>query len=551
MIAPESPTDYSKVSKTELIERLRALEARAPLEEPITRQLLSRTALFDSEERLRAILDTAVEGIITIDERGIVESMNRAAESLFGFQSAEVVGRNVSMLMPSPYREAHDGYLDRYLKTGHAKIIGIGREVVGQRKDGSVFPMDLSVSEVRLADRRLFTGFVRDITERKEAEKRLSYYAAIVESTEDAIVAKTLDGIITSWNRGAESLFGYSREEAIGQPIMMLIPPDRAGEEHAILKSVREGLPVGRFETVRRRKDGRLIDVSVTISPIRAPDGTIIGASKVARDITDRKHAEARLAALAQTLAEKNRELETIVYIASHDLRSPLVNIQGFSRELSHACAALRERLASGSAGDQDRVEIRRLLDEDIPEALEYIEAGVTKIDSLLAGFLRYSRLGRVALRIEKLDMNAILASIMNAMEFQVKRDAVRVTVEPLPHCRGDATLISQVFSNLIENAVKYRSPHRPCEIVVSGKLENDCAIFAVRDNGRGIAPEHQAKVFEIFHRLNPNESEGEGLGLTITQRILERHGGRIWVESRPDAGATFFVSLPLAPEAK
>lgn len=546
-------TDYSQMTRAELVARLQALETRSPGENsPLspTRRNLADTALFDSEERLRAILDTAVEGIITIDERGIIESMNRAAQKLFGYEASEMIGRNVSALMPSPYREAHDGYIGKYIATGRAKIIGIGREVIGLRKSGEVFPMDLAVSEVRLADRRLFTGFVRDITERKEAEKRLSYYAAIVESTEDAIVGKNLNGVIISWNKGAESLFGYSREEAIGQAVSILLPPDRIAEEEAIMRTIIQGLSVERFETVRRRKDGRMIDISVTISPIRTPDGTIIGASKVARDITDRKRAEEKLAALAHTLAEKNKELETIVYIASHDLRSPLVNIQGFSRELAHACEALRSRLTAGFK-ESDRAELKRLLDEDIPEALEYIQAGVTKIDSLLSGFLRYSRLGRAALKIEQLPMNSVLAGIVQAMEFQIKSAGARVRIDDLPGCFGDATLISQVFSNLIENAVKYRSSRRPCQITVSGAVEKDCVVYSVRDNGVGIAPEHQGKVFEIFHRLNPGATEGEGLGLTITQRIMERHGGRIWVESRPDEGATFFVSLPAKPQAK
>ncbi|MGN6553699.1 MAG: sensor histidine kinase [Verrucomicrobiota bacterium] len=548
-------TDYSRMTKAELIARLQSLETRSAARSTSavtdTQTQLSNTALFDSEERLRAILETAVEGIITIDERGLVESMNRAAENIFGYRADEVVGHNVNMLMPSPYREAHDDYLGAYVQTGHAKVIGKGREVLGQRKDKSIFPLDLSVSEVRLAGRRLFTGFVRDITERKEAEKALSYYAAIIESTEDAVVGKTLDGLITSWNKGAETLFGYSREEIIGKPISILIPPDYADEESAIIQRITRGESVEHYETMRRRKDGKLIGISVTISPIRAPDGAIIGASKVARDITERKRAEEKLAFLAQTLAEKNKELETIVYIASHDLRSPLVNIQGFSQELSHACHTLRQRLATGETGATELADVQRLLVEEIPEALEFIQAGVVKIDTLLAGFLRYSRLGRAALKIEPMDVNAMLSTIVQAMEFQVKRSGVDLQIEKLPDCLGDATLINQVFTNLLENALKYLSPKRPGKITISGRVEKGRAIYSVRDNGVGIAPEHQGKIFEIFHRLNPRESEGEGLGLTITQRILERHNGKIWVESEPDQGAVFFVSLLALPQAR
>lgn len=432
-------SDYTHLKRAELIARLRALESQAASAHPVEPARSRTPSRDETEERLRAILETAVEGIITIDEHGVVEAMNPAAEQTFGYKAPEVIGRNVSCLMPSPYREEHDSYVSNYLTTGRAKIIGIGREVVGKRKDGSVFPMDLAVSEVRLAKRRLFTGFVRDITERKKAE--------------------------------------------------------------------------------------------------------------------------AKLAELAQSLAEKNKELETMVYVASHDLRSPLVNIQGFSRELAHACERLRTKLSVGqgspapparAAGEPlGDAEVKSLLQEDIPEALDFIQAGVAKIDTLLSGFLRYSRLGRAALRIERLDLNELLASILRAMEFQIQRSGVQVEVGKLPEGYGDATQINQVFSNLLDNAVKYLDPQRLGMISVSGHREGAQSIYSVRDNGRGIAAEHQHKIFEIFHRLNPSVTEGEGLGLTIAQRILERQNGRIWVESQPGQGSIFFVSLPNGREAK
>jgi PAS domain S-box-containing protein len=433
LVAEKVVKDLQKMTKAELIQRLQELEAKSaitasrPLTEQPIAEKLAGFALHDSNERLRAILRTAVEGIITIDERGLIESINPAAEHTFGFKAEEVVGQNVSVLMPSPYREEHNSYLSNYLRTGKAKIIGIGREVVGRRKDGSVFPMDLAVSEVILADRRLFTGFIRDISERKKAE--------------------------------------------------------------------------------------------------------------------------ANLAALAQTLGEKNKELETIVYVASHDLRSPLVNIQGFSKELALACEGLSQRLSAGAAGHSE--EVRILLTEDIPEALSYIQAGVAKIDTLLTGFLRYSRLGRASLRIEPLNMNALLATVVQAMEFQIKRSGATVQVDKLPECLGDETQINAVFSNLLDNAIKYLDSKRPGQIRVTGHCEQDRVNYAVHDNGIGIAPEHQPKIFEIFHRLNPSLGEGEGLGLTIAQRILERLNGQISVQSQPGQGSTFLLSLPAPPQVK
>jgi signal transduction histidine kinase len=268
-------------------------------------------------------------------------------------------------------------------------------------------------------------------------------------------------------------------------------------------------------------------------------------------DITERKRAEEKLELLAQTLAEKNKELETIVYVASHDLRSPLVNIQGFSKELERACEQLRLDFSGANARVDNRADVNRVLSEDIPEALQFIQAGVSKIDQLLAGFLRYSRLGRAALRIEKLNMNAMLAGIAFAMEFQIQKAGAKLNIEELPDSLGDATQTGQVFSNLLDNALKYLDRKRPGLVTVSGRVEDGRVIYSVADNGIGIARDHQAKAFEIFHRLNPSHGEGEGLGLTIAQRILEREQGKIWVSSEPDKGSTFFVSLPAAPRVK
>jgi chemotaxis family two-component system sensor kinase Cph1 len=499
--------------------------------------------------------------------------------------------------------------------------------------------------------------------------------AAIVDSTEDAIISKTLQGVITSWNPGAEKVFGYSAPEAVGRPMLMLFPPEDPDGEARILARIQRGERVDHFETVRVRKDGARIDVSVSISPIKDTLGRVVGASTIARDISDRKSFEERLLAtlrelqdikgaldehaivaitdaagrityvndkfceiskysrdellgrdhriinsghhpreffrglwgtigrgqvwhgeirnrakdgstywvdttiyprldpagkpvqyvairtditgrkadeaelqrFAADLAEKNKELETIVYTVSHDLRSPLVNVQGFARQLNRACEKLLGAIGAAGGGPVPTSELVQPASATIPQALRFINAGVAKMEMLLNGLLRYSRLGRLALVIQPLDMDAMVAEVLAATKFQLTEAKAEVDIGPLPPCLGDRAQTSQVFANLVDNALKYRDPVRPLRVTIGGRVGDGQAIYTVADTGVGIAAEHQGKIFEIFHRLDPEATGGEGLGLTIAQRVLERQKGRIWVESATGIGSVFHVALPAA----
>lgn len=347
-----------------------------------------------------------------------------------------------------------------------------------------------------------------------------AHFAAIVASSDDAIIGKTLDSIIHSWNPAAERIFGYSAAEAIGQPMMMLFPPDRLHEEEEIISRIARGETVGHFETVRRRKDGSLVDISATISPIRDREGRVVGASTIARDITEQKRRETEL-------ARSNSALEQFAYVASHDLQEPL-----------RAVASCVQLLAKRYQGQLDA-----RADEYIFHAVD----GAKRMQQLIDDLLSYSRIGAWTGGADAVDSSAVLADVTARLAASIRESRAVVTSGSLPTVCADRVQLGQLFQNLLTNAIKFRSDAPPV-IHVEATAEDGGWRFSVRDNGIGLAREDQDRAFQLFWRRHARTRyPGTGMGLAMCRKIVEGHGGRMWVESAPGEGATFYFSLPVA----
>jgi PAS domain S-box-containing protein len=298
----------------------------------ITETIKTEKALRESETRLRALFNTTAIGIAVIDEHGCIEEFNPGSETIFAYSREEVIGQNVNILMPEPYHNEHDAYLKNYLEDGPSKILGRDREVTGMRKGNSTFPMQLNVSEARLNNHRIFTGFIQDITKRKQIESVSRQFEAIVQSSDDAIMSKTLDGIITSWNPGAEILYGFSAEEMIGDSPLKMYPPERVDEERYFLERIGQGERINHSETIRIRKDGTLIDVSMTLSPILDEAGKVTGVSGIARNITQSKQMARELQTAKELAETANRAKSVFLANMSHEIRTPMNALLGLTR---------------------------------------------------------------------------------------------------------------------------------------------------------------------------------------------------------------------------
>jgi len=511
------------------------LEAR--VRERTAELAASHESTRQSEERMSGIVNSAMDAIISVDSSQRILLFNAAAGSMFRCPAAEAMGRSLDRFIPQRFREQHRHHVGDFGKTGvtSRSMHSLGA-LSGLRADGEEFPIEASISQITAGGEKIFTVILRDITARKRAEAAGVLLAAIVESSFDAIIGKDLDGVVTSWNVGAERMFGYSAEEMVGNSITRLIPPDHIDDEALILGRIRQGERVEHFETVRRRKDGKLIDASVTVSPIKDDRGNVVGASKVVRDITERKEAEEKVRLLNTELEKRvvertaqlevaNKELEAFSYSVSHDLRAPLRAVNGFAG------------MVVDEFGSQLPAEAARYL--------ERIRNAAIKMGQLIDDLLAFSRLGRQPLKRQEVNMAQLVQNVLDDLAPERKGRQIDIQAGVMPDCWGDPALLKQVWVNLLSNAIKYTRGcggalvETGCE---SGNREN---IYYVRDNGAGFDMKYAHKLFGVFQRLHrAEEFEGTGVGLAIVQRVIHRHGGRVWAEAEKGRGAIFRFTL-------
>lgn len=391
---------------------------------------------------------------------------------------------------------------------------------------------DADVMEMLTAISSLLGQFIV----RKRAEEARSRLGAIVESSEDAIFSENLDGIVTSWNPGAARMFGYEREEVLGQPASRLVPPECA-EEMARLKSKIEHLePVQHFETSRLSKKGRSIPVSLTLSPIKDAQGSVVGLSSIARNISDRKRAEDKLRAFAASLAQSNRDLMDFAFVASHDLQEPLGKVHAFADLLEGECQA--------SLSEKGRDYLRRL------------RRSVQRMEALVRGLLAFSRVQTDAQPFEPVDLNEVLSEVMGDLENRIQETRAQVDAGSLGMVEGDAAQLRQLLQNLIGNALKFARKDVPPVIRLEAQrvwerisgpgLPREVCRLTIQDNGIGIEEKYLNRIFNMFQRLKPHEYEGAGIGLAVCRRIAQRHEGDITVRSTVGQGTTFIVTLPV-----
>ena len=483
--------------------------------------------LAQMEGRYRGLLEAAPDAMVVVNQGGEIVLLNVQAEKKFGYHRDELVGQKLKNIIPEGFAERLIADALRSDEDALAQQIGTGIELIGRRKDGSDFPIEIMLSPLESAEGVLVTAAIRDISVRKEAEKHLAQmegrYRGLLEAAPDAMVVVNQGGEIVLLNVQAEKQFGYRRDELLGQKVKNIIPEGFAERLVAdALRSVEDALAqqIGTgIELTARRKDGSEFPIELMLSPLKSSEGTLVTAA--IRDIATRKKAEANLLQKVEELNRSNEELGQFAYIASHDLQEPLRMVASYTQLLS--------RRYKGK------------LDSDADEFISFAVDGASRMQRLIQDLLAYSRVGTKGRELLDTSSEEAFQQALINLRGSVQQSGALVTHDPLPAVLADETQLIQLFQNLVGNAIKYQKSGIPRVHVSAARNGGNKWTFSVQDNGLGIDPLYFERIFGMFQRLHKREEfEGTGIGLAICKKIVERHGGNISVESQPGQGSTF-----------
>jgi PAS domain S-box-containing protein len=492
--------------------------------------------LEQMEARYRGLLEAAPDAMVVVNRSGEIVLLNVQAEKQFGYRRDELLGQKVKNIIPEGFAERLIADGTRTAAEALAQQIGTGIELNGRRKDGSEFPIEIMLSPLESAEGVLVTAAIRDITERKRVEDALrrseERFRLMASGVKDyANIMLDPEGRVVSWNVGAARIEGYRTEEIIGQPFSRFYSVEdiRNGTPGSELKQARKN---GSFEGEgwRVRKDGSRFLANVVITALRDEKGRLRGFGKIMRDITERRRSEEHLTRTMEELKRSNDELEQFAYVASHDLQEPLRMVASYTQLLAQ------------------RYEGR--LDSDADEFITFAVDGCNRMQDLIRDLLSYSLAAANVEVLREISSEEALEKTLKNLRATIQGSGAIVTHDSLPSIMMDETQLVQVFQNLIGNAIKYRGVAAPRVHVAATRDGGREWIFSVRDNGMGIEPQYFERIFVLFQRLHgQNEFEGTGIGLAMCKKIVNRIGGRIWVESQAMKGSTFYFALPIGDD--
>jgi PAS domain S-box-containing protein len=497
--------------------------------------------LAQMEARYRGLLEAAPDAMVVVNGAGEIVLLNLQAEKQFGYHRDELVGQPVKAIIPEGFAERLIADGTRTAAEALAQQIGAGIELIGHRKDGAEFPIELMLSPLESADGVLVTAAIRDIGTRKDAERHLAQmearYRGLLEAAPDAMVVVNEVGEIVLLNLQAEKQFGYRRDELVGQPVKAIIPEGFAERlladgTRTAAEALAQQIGTG-IELTGRRKNGTEFPIELMLSPLESADGVLVTAA--IRDGTARREAVEALKQrlvlerAAVELTRSNDDLQQFAYVAAHDLQEPLRMVSSYTMLLASR--------------------YRGRLDADADTYIEFAVDGARRMQRLIEDLLAYCQVGTAGHDLRETSSEAALARALDNLQGAIADSGGAVTHDPLPTLIADPAQLTQLFQNLVGNAIKYRGAEPPLVHVSAKKNRAHEWIFSVRDNGMGIDGRYFEKIFLMFQRLHGrSEFSGTGIGLSLCKKIAERHRGRMWVESVPGAGSTFFLALPDAP---